>query len=137
MTTRDVRQSEWPAFLDDFSRQHEGQLATVESAGREFGIQANAKNLPLLGITAEAHGGDMPEIEVMVGDSPDAHVVHVITRPAAVRVVDRTIAPYAVVSASGGQIDESKPGHGRLGTARAPKESPAVWGASKDRCRSP
>jgi hypothetical protein len=86
MTTRDVPQSEWATFLDHFSRQHVGQLARVESAGREFGVQANARNLPLLGVTAEVHGGGVPEIQVMVGDSPDAHVVHAISHPAAVRI---------------------------------------------------
>jgi hypothetical protein len=88
METREVEMSQWRPFFDQFSRAHHGQRISVESAGHEFGVQANARNLPLIGITAEARGAGPPEIQVMVGDSPDAFVTHVIPRPAKVAIAE-------------------------------------------------
>ena len=91
MLTREIERSQWQSFCDQFSRAHQGQAVSVESAGREFGVQANVRNLPLLGITAEAKAGKdaPPEIEVMVGRSRDAWVVtHVIPRPVRLRVAE-------------------------------------------------
>ena len=88
METREIEMSQWRAFFDQFSRGHQGQRVSVQSAGKEFGVQANARNLPLLGVTAEVKEAGPPEIEVMVGDSPYASVTHVIPRPAKVRIAE-------------------------------------------------
>jgi len=88
MKTREVDESHWGAALDQFSRIHRGQPVTVQSAGNDFGVQTNARNLPLLGITAERRGDGTQEIQVMVGASPDNLVTHVIGHPRSVRVAE-------------------------------------------------
>jgi hypothetical protein len=88
METREISKSQWVSALDQFSRTHRGQRVSVESAGKDFGVQANARNLPLMGVTAETHSPGPPEIQVMVGDSPDAYIDHVIRRPAKVQIAE-------------------------------------------------
>ena len=88
METREVEISEWRPFFDRFSRAHQGQRISVESTSREFGVQANARNLPLMGITAEPREAGPTEIQVIVGDSPNASVTHVIPRPAKVAIAE-------------------------------------------------
>ena len=85
---REVEVSEWRPFFDRFSRAHQGQRISVESAGRDFGVQTNARNLPLVGITAEPKAAGPPEIQVVVGESPGASVTHVIARPAKVSIAE-------------------------------------------------
>jgi hypothetical protein len=88
MDTREVEVSEWRTFFDGFSRAHQGQPVSAESVGRGFGVQANARNLPLVGITAEPRGAGPPEIQVIMGDSPNAFVTHVIRRPVRVSIAE-------------------------------------------------
>jgi hypothetical protein len=85
---REVEMSEWRPFFDRFSRAHQGQRISVESAGRDFGVQTNARNLPLIGVTAEPKVAGPPEIQVVVGESPGASVTHVIPRPAKVSIAE-------------------------------------------------
>jgi hypothetical protein len=59
---------------------------TVELLGKDLGVHVVARQLPLMGITAESRPGGKRVIEVIVGDSPDAHVTHVIQSPVHVRV---------------------------------------------------
>jgi malate synthase len=104
MKTQEIPFKQWPLFLDQFSRLHRGQQVTVESMSREFGVQANARDLPLLGVTAEPLSGSAARIEIMAGDSPSAQVTHVIDRPAHVRVLefnDSVSATMQIESADG------------------------------------
>jgi hypothetical protein len=88
METREIETSQWQPFFDRFSRAHQGQHVSVETAGRDFGVQANARNLPLVGITAEPSEARRPEIQVVIGDSPAASVTHVISRPVKVAIAE-------------------------------------------------
>ena|SRR5687767_11467477 len=91
METREILAEQWPAFFDQFSRLHAGKRAIVETIGSDVGVQPNARELPLMGITPEGRdGGDNPEwrIEISLGDSPGAHLDHVIARPTHVRVAE-------------------------------------------------
>lgn len=88
MQTREVEISEWVPFFDKFSRAHQGQPISVESVSGEFGVQANARNLPLVGITAERKEAGPPGIQVIAGDSPDLSVTHVIPHPVKVSIAE-------------------------------------------------
>ena len=88
METREIEKSQWCPFFDRFSRAHHGQRVTVNSTGSEFGVQANARNQPLLGITAEIEPDRPCEIEIMLGELPDRLVTHVIRRPRTVRIAE-------------------------------------------------
>ena len=83
MKTRELKRTEWPSFLDSFSRQHEGWLTTLEVFGPDIGNQREEQDLRLQGVTAElTDAGD--KIEIMLGAKPDDHITRSISAPAQV-----------------------------------------------------
>jgi hypothetical protein len=81
MTTQEIPRDEWTTFLDTFSRQHEGWLATVEVLGADIGAQEEADDLPLEGITATSRDDSPMTIAISLGKTPEDHVTHTITEP--------------------------------------------------------
>ena len=81
MQTKQIEQSEWPAFFDSFSRQHEGWLATLEIFGPDLGAQVQERDLPFEGITDEWDKTKGNTITIMAGGEPDDHVTHSISNP--------------------------------------------------------
>jgi len=86
MKTQEIPRSAWPAFLDSFTRQHEGWLADLEVFSPEIGSQQEEQELPLEGITAELGDGRPDRIAIMLGADPDDHITHTITAPSQVSV---------------------------------------------------
>ena len=88
MKLRELLRSEWPAFFNSFSRRYHGQPVTVElvGAGGEAAAVAVARAMPLMGITAEAEAGAVKAIEIILGESPDQHLTHVVNSPSRVKV---------------------------------------------------
>jgi hypothetical protein len=86
MTTREIDRSEWTAFFDTFSRHYRGRPVSVEVFGRDIGVQTMARRQSLVGITAQSSPGAEDEIEIMIGDAPDAQLTHVVRAPTHVRV---------------------------------------------------
>jgi hypothetical protein len=76
MTTYDVPREQWSTFFDQFSRLHHGQAVEVETTGSGVEKCANARGVPLLGITAE---GD--RLDIMGGDTGGVQLDHAITHP--------------------------------------------------------
>lgn len=81
MSTREVARPEWREFFDDFSRQHQGWLVTMEMLGPDLGDMVEARQLPLEGIVVEPGGDGEMAIEVIAGDRPDSHISHTVTQP--------------------------------------------------------
>ena len=81
MRTRDIPDREWASFFECFSRVHQHQPVTVSTLGSQLGVQSNARELPLMGVMAEALPDGARRIEIMLGESPGGHLVHTITRP--------------------------------------------------------
>ena len=86
MPTHEISRSEWPAFFDSFSRQHEGWLTTVEVLGADIGAQIETHEQPFAGVTADLRGGDQDVVSILVGADPDKHVAHLIHAPTHVRL---------------------------------------------------
>jgi len=84
MPTRDIARAEWAAFLDTFSRQHEGWLTTIEVVTSGLGVHREVRNKPLTGVTEDRKRGDAASITVSAGERPEDHVTHVIERPSRV-----------------------------------------------------
>jgi hypothetical protein len=80
MAASEIPRHEWIRFFDEFSREHEGWITTVEVLGSDLGDQEEATGLPLVGISADLKDRENI-IEVMVGNRPDAHITHTITSP--------------------------------------------------------
>lgn len=81
MQTRQIPRSEWPAFLDTFSRQHEGWLVKLEIMNPEIGAQVEETGLVLEGLTDEWDEVAGNTIMIMAGNTPDDHVTHSINKP--------------------------------------------------------
>ena len=83
MPTQEIPRDEWSPFLERYSRQHEGWLATLEIFGPEIGAQQEALDLPLEGITAASKDGNPSTVSISIGlgRNPDDHVTHTITDP--------------------------------------------------------
>lgn len=80
MSTQEIPRAEWNTFLDSFSRQHEGWLATLEVLATDIGAQQEARDLPFEGITTSKNS--TPEtIAISLGETPEIHVTHTITEP--------------------------------------------------------
>jgi hypothetical protein len=88
MTIRELQPNEWSDFFDAFSRHYRGQPVTIQVCGSsDTGPdRIIARRLALAGITAERDSASVVSLEVMVGDSPDEHLMHVIRDPYRVRV---------------------------------------------------
>lgn len=81
MQTRQIPKSEWPAFLDRFSRQHEGWLVKLEILNPDLGAQVQETGLVLEGLTDEWDEAEGNTIMIMTGDEPDDHLTHPINHP--------------------------------------------------------
>lgn len=81
MQTRQIPKSEWPAFLDRFSRQYEGWLVNLEIFNPEFGAQVAETGLALEGLTDEWDEAEGITIVIMAGNEPDDHITHSISDP--------------------------------------------------------
>src|SRR5687768_12916865 len=81
MKTKEIPKNEWPKFLDNFSRKHEGWVVTLEMFGEEFGAQVQERELTLQGIFDEWDEIQGNQIVIMVGEKRDDHITHRIARP--------------------------------------------------------
>jgi hypothetical protein len=104
MKTKEIPKQEWRTFFDNFSRQYEGWLATLEILGVEIGAQVEERELPLKGIAGEWHEVEGNAITIMVGMKPDDHITHAIgnaTQVSLEQTDDGADAALAIKSADG------------------------------------
>jgi hypothetical protein len=102
MQNRLVPRSEWYRFFSDFSRRHEGALATVRVLDAQLGSQIEARDLPLEGIVSSAD--TRGPISVHLGRSSDSNLEHEIEQPRQVWVEvseEGAEAALAVISEDG------------------------------------
>jgi len=86
--TEHIEQAHWEAFLNDFSKTHQGFAARRESMGRDVGDQAAAAGLPCTGISYDPHHR---QIFSTVGGSSShspVHLTHTLASPRTVAVRD-------------------------------------------------
>jgi hypothetical protein len=81
MSTQEIPRDQWTTFLDTFSRQHEGWLATLEIFGTDIGAQQEVRDLPLEGISIASRGGAPETLMINLGKTPQDHITHTITGP--------------------------------------------------------
>ena len=86
MLAREIPREQWNKFFDDFSKQHEGWVVTLEVLDPDIGDQDQAEGLPLSGISADLKDRES-RVEIIVGGKPEgkpeAHLTHIINRPSA------------------------------------------------------
>lgn len=88
MSTQEISRERWSTFLDTFSRDHVGWLATLEVIGTEIGAQAEASDLPLEGISMAASADEPEAIAVSLGQTSGDHVTHTILKPTHIRLAE-------------------------------------------------
>ena len=88
MRTRELPRGEWAVFFNSFSRHHRGRPVTVHvlADGSGGACQTLARRRPLGGVTFEAGPNTPPAVEIMLGDSPDEHLMHVVRDPVRVQI---------------------------------------------------
>src|SRR5262249_2348694 len=80
MSTREIPQAKWIKFFDDFSKQHEGWIVTMEVLSSDLGDQEEVNGLPLVGISADLKDREN-RIEIIAGGRIDADVTRIIDSP--------------------------------------------------------
>jgi hypothetical protein len=81
MAVEQIPQEEWLEFLDDFSLKHEDEVATLEAYGPGTGDHVAAVSLPLMGVSADEHDGELGGISIALGAEAGDHLTHTITQP--------------------------------------------------------
>jgi len=90
MQTREIPREQWIKFFDDFSKNHEGWIVTLEVIGSDIGDQEEANKLPLVGVSADVKAHENL-IEIIVGGRPDADVTRIINTPKGVWIKEPRI----------------------------------------------
>ena len=84
MAYQEIPREQWKDFCDEFSKQHEGWLVSVEVVDetREPDREVLDSELTLWGVTVDELP-DQTKVHIIAGDQP-RHVTHVITDPAGI-----------------------------------------------------
>ena len=84
MAYQEIPPEQWRDFCDEFSKQHEGWLITVDIVDEtgETDRETLAEEIPLWGVTVD-EVQEQTEVHIIAGDQP-RHVTHVIRDPATI-----------------------------------------------------
>lgn len=85
MPTQDIPIEDWNSFFAMFSRQHEGWRVTVEILGGYVGACLEAREMPLVGVTAEVKGRNRIVAIILEGKDSE-HLTHIVSDPKYVRL---------------------------------------------------
>ncbi|MCL5952768.1 MAG: DUF5335 domain-containing protein [Chloroflexi bacterium] len=85
MARQEVMHEQWSQFLDNFSRQHEGWLATLEITGPNVGNKIETKDLPFRGITYDLKGSSRNNVSIFMAINDQEDETHTITNPSHIR----------------------------------------------------
>ena len=84
--TQEIERGSWAAFAEDFSKQHAGVTASLESIGGDDGDQYAAENLPFVGMTLESKGSATGSLILMLGIEGADHIERIIAAPQSLQV---------------------------------------------------
>ena len=84
--TQNIERGEWAAFAEEFSKQHAGATASLESVGADEGDQYAAENLPFVGMTLESKGSAAGSLVLMLGTESADHIERLIAAPQSLMV---------------------------------------------------
>ncbi len=86
MATQEIPRNDWVRFFNDYSRQHEGWLATVQIMGGDVGNRTEAHALPLHGVTYDEKGTGQDSVYVFLSKGTQDDETHTITHPRHIRI---------------------------------------------------
>lgn len=76
-----IKQEQWKAFLDEFSKRNQSRTTRLEVVGGEVGAQEEEQFLPLLGVSFEPKGSDAGSVVIILGGETaqdQRHVEHLV-----------------------------------------------------------
>jgi hypothetical protein len=114
MSLREIPESRWPEFLEEFSRRHRGWLATVDHVG-PGAPDIDAGEHALRSVTPEESAGRILSIEIRFQEDARARATVRIQAPTRVRVDETNEG-----TARGLEIVDEKGGSTRIRFGGAP-----------------
>src|SRR5262245_8919579 len=81
MPTQEIPRASWNSFLDTFSRQHQGWLATLEVIDPNAGAEEEVHELPLQSVTVNSETEESENIEITFGKADEEYFFYVIDNP--------------------------------------------------------
>ncbi len=76
--TQEIEHGSWAAFAEEFTRQHAGATASLESLSADSGDQFAAENLPFVGLSLEQKGSAAGALVVMLGTEGSDHLERIV-----------------------------------------------------------
>ncbi len=77
MPTHEIPREQWVSFFDSFSGKHQGWLVTIQVIGSDVGAQAEARERPLEGISADLKDNEN-FVNITVGRMPEDRLTHTV-----------------------------------------------------------
>ena len=79
METREIASGQWAEFFERFTRDHDGDPATLRILRGDLGAQVEARALPFEGISPDRRGGE--PITIDLGRGLATHIEHRVVAP--------------------------------------------------------
>ena len=76
--TEEIPQRDWVEYLDEFSREHQGEQVTVEVMAKEVGAQVEARDVPFQGISADLKRGGEHDVNIILGKEPNPPLTRIV-----------------------------------------------------------
>jgi hypothetical protein len=86
MDARSIPAEEWAGFAKEFSRDHLGELVSIEVLDAERGPVHVSGSLPLMGISFDTAGTRPASVEIAAGDEDHGLLRHVVDLPMIISV---------------------------------------------------
>lgn len=86
-TTDEIPRQNWIQYLDDFTREHQGEQVSVEVMDQEMGAQTEAEDVPLQGISADMKRSGEHDVNIILGKEPNPALTHIVPEARHIRVM--------------------------------------------------
>lgn len=76
--TEEIPRQNWVTYLDEFTREHQGEQVTVQVMDREVGVQTEAEDMPFQGISADLKGTGEHDVNIILGNEPAPPLTRIV-----------------------------------------------------------
>lgn len=81
MATHDIPRENWAAYFEEFSRNHQGALVTIETVDAPSDPRIETKSRPLVGLSFNPNGSETGAIQLLLGTKTGDPSTHTIAAP--------------------------------------------------------
>jgi hypothetical protein len=96
--TVEVFKDEWKKFFDKISRELYQWHTSIEVINPKSGRQTLTNKLSFVGITAETNQNGQNQIDLIIGESANAHQTHIIRNPLKVSYLESEKLPGRLIA---------------------------------------